>query len=172
MTTPTVTVEIHIYADSLAELREQLQKALDDMGWAPQPTPMPENVNVYVELPADIPPVADIDTPMPAAEPEKPKRTRKAKEAPAPVVDPTPAPAVEESPAPAEAPAAATPAVAEMTHDEAKAVAEAWINKHPDGAVVAKKEVRGYLATFGVQRVAELPESQLADFVAMFDDGV
>jgi hypothetical protein len=46
-----------------------------------------------------------------------------------------------------------------------KKAAEQWMAQHPDGPAQAKKEVRGYLASFGVSRVAELPEASLQDFL-------
>jgi hypothetical protein len=37
---------------------------------------------------------------------------------------------------------------------------------HPDGKDVAKKEIRGYLATYGVSRVAELAAKDLQSFLS------
>jgi hypothetical protein len=172
-------IEITIKADSLGELRDQLQKALDEMGWAPvaPPAPPPPPPAFVVEW----------EAPAPVAE-EKPRRTRKAKEeAPAePAADPTssspsPAPAAEDATAaspstepgpqataaPADATSPSTPAAPSsgLTHEGVKKRAEAWMNEHPDGVPEAKKQIRSYLASFGVSRVAELPAESLQDFL-------
>jgi cobalamin biosynthesis Mg chelatase CobN len=178
---PTSETVIHvtIRANSLGELREQLQKAMDEMGWAPQ-TVQAEN-HVAEARAAEAAAGPAIETT------DKPKRTRKAKEeAPAePAADPTststpPAPAVAPSAdtAPSTAPGPQSDATAEkassstpaapsstLTHEAVKKAAEAWMAAHPDGVPQAKKEIRGYLASFGVSRVAELPVESLQDFL-------
>lgn len=185
------TIHVHIQADSLASLREQLQKAMDEMGWAPAaPAPMKGLANVWPmdhsspEAPAPAAPATD----MTAMGETKPKRTRKPKEeAPAePAADPTspsssPAPTAAGSEAvspptepgpttpaaPAEVATPSTPAAPSsgLTHEGVKKRAEAWMNEHPDGVPEAKKQIRGYLASFGVSRVAELPVESLQDFL-------
>ena len=177
-------IQVHIRADSLASLREQLQKALDEMGWAPA-----QVAEVLLPPPG---PDAPKEAFKQAEEPEKPRRTRKAKEeAPAaPAADPTSA---STSPAPTAAPSAATSPTAEPgstssapaeaaspstapapssgpTHEQAKALAEKWMGEHPDGPQEAKRQVRGFLATFGVARVAELPADQIGEFMLMLGD--
>ena len=156
-----VTVDLHIRANSIQELHNKLAQAL--AGFAP--------VGVMLPTAEPAPPAADADPEaFKQAEAEKPKRTRKAKEAEAPAAaGPTPAAAqaAEEKPAPAEAPAEATPAAGSaVTHEQAKAAAEKFMAEHPDGKNQAKKEIRGYLATYGVSRVAELAAKDLQSFMS------
>ena len=168
-----VTVDLHIRANSIQELHNKLAQAL--AGFAPVGVMLPTAGSDMT--PADAAPAPGtyrhpesgdvVDAPVEA---EKPKRTRKTKEAEAPAAaDPTPAAAqaAEEKPAPAEAPAEATPAAGSaVTHEQAKAAAEKFMAEHPDGKDQAKKEIRGYLATYGVSRVAELAAKDLQSFMS------
>lgn len=188
-------IQVHIRADSFASLREQLQKALDDMGWAPQQVAQAAKLAELVQEAETG--VAEARAAEAAAGPdittEKPRRTRKAKEeAPAaPAADPTsssPAPIADKSksdePAAgagagstaatvtATSPSTSAATSSGLTHEKVKARAEEWMSEHPDGPAVAKKEIRGMLATFGVAKVAELPPESLADFVAELDGGI
>jgi hypothetical protein len=204
---PTVETVIHltIRATSLAELRQELQKALDGMDrvterqgvalptsagteLAPAAPTLPEG-EVYEPLPESL--VEQVKQRREALAEEKPRRTRKAKEeAPAaPAVDPTststpPAPAVAPSAdtAPSTAPGPQSDATAEkassstpaapssgLTHEGVKKSAEQWMSEHPDGPVQGKKEIRSYLASFGVSRVAELPAESLQDFLDVLE---
>jgi hypothetical protein len=187
--TGIVTIQAHFVANSLAELRKQLQEALNEM-WPALPVPGTVSEAIANITPTETPfAKAAAEAPAPAAE-EKPRRTRRAKEeAPAaPAVDPTSSPSTSAAPtagdtapvspptergpttpaAPAEAPTPSTPPATSsgaLSHEAVKKSAEQWMSEHPDGPVVAKKEVRGYLASFGVSRVAELPEASLQDFL-------
>jgi hypothetical protein len=176
------TVDFHIRANSIAELRDKLEHALAGFGpfgvvvpSAGEPTALPEGP-AYQD-----PPPTDAAV---AAEAEKPKRTRKAKEAEAPAAEGPTAPTADTKPADAgtdtasssASPATASPPSTEkaeptatspsVTHEQAKAAAEKFMADHPDGKDQAKKEIRGYLATYGVSRVAELAAKDLQSFLS------
>lgn len=165
-----VTVDLHIWANSIAELRDKLEHAL--AGFAPVVV-LPEAASIGPE-----PVLAQPEAPQEApAEAEKPKRARKAKDAPVGEPAGTVAADSAEQPDPASAtsaqPATASPSSTDtagsspgVTHEQAKASAEAFMANHPDGKDQAKKEIRGYLATYGVSRVAELAAKDLQSFLS------
>lgn len=174
-----VTVDLHIRANSIQELHDKLAQALAGFGVVPAavvadaaPAPgtyrHPESGDV-------------VDAPVEA---EKPKRTRKVKEAEAPAAEGPSAPTADTKPASAGADTASSTASAAeasqpstekaeptastsgVTHEQAKAAAEKFMAEHPDGKDQAKKEIRGYLATYGVSRVAELAAKDLQSFMS------
>ena len=179
-----VTVDLHIRANSIQELHDKLKQALAGFGSTTMQWKA-VNVDEVAGAVAAVREAIGADAPQEApAEAEKPKRTRKAKEAEAPAAEGPSAPTADTKPASAGAdtasstasaaeasqpstekaePTASTPGV---THEQAKAAAEKFMAEHPDGKNQAKKEIRGYLATYGVSRVAELAAKDLQSFMS------
>lgn len=178
-------IEVHVTAESLADLYRQLKEQVGEL-------------ETHISVPPPAEPVqwsgvvataaAMLGEPAPAAEPEKPKRTRKPKEAAAePVPDLTPdAAATVAEPAGPTEPEASTSAAAapssqgsdtaiarwsesgivvEMTRDDVLNAAREWIASHPEGKDRAAKLIKGMAASLGAGKVSDLPDSDMQAFV-------